>query len=82
MLERRFGLAAFLIPLGVGAVPEIIVGLHPVGFDAIAFYVPNTLGLDSGEGGLAIQHWNCPERRRRGEETPIMFAAALKLLEA
>ncbi len=43
VLARRFGLRAFLIPLIVRALPEIIVGPYPVGFDTIAFYVPNTL---------------------------------------
>ncbi len=39
--RNRFGLAAFLIPLGIRAVPEVIVGPYPVGFDTIAFFVPN-----------------------------------------
>ncbi len=43
VLARRFGLRAFLIPLIVRALPEIIVGPYPVGFDTIAFYVPTTL---------------------------------------
>lgn len=47
-LSYRFGLAAFLMPLGVRAIPEIIVGPYPVGFDTMAFYVPNTL------------NWLCP----------------------
>ncbi len=47
--ERRFGLAAFLTPLGIRAIPEIIVGPYPVGFDTIAFYVPNTLDWARGE---------------------------------
>jgi len=42
LYEYRFGLAAFLIPLGVRAVPEIIVGPYAVGFDTMAFYVPRT----------------------------------------
>ncbi len=46
--KPRFGLAAFLIPLGIRAIPEIIVGPYPVGFDTIAFYVPSTLDLASG----------------------------------
>ena len=44
----KFGLAAFLTPLGIRAIPEIIVGPYPVGFDTIAFYVPSTLDLASG----------------------------------
>jgi hypothetical protein len=38
--EPRFGLAAFLIPLGIRAIPEIIAGPYPVGFDTINYYVP------------------------------------------
>ncbi len=48
LYEHRFGLAALLIPLGVRAIPEIIVGPYPVGWDTIAFYVPSTLDLASG----------------------------------
>ncbi|HEY4823050.1 MAG TPA: hypothetical protein VIH83_05130 [Candidatus Bathyarchaeia archaeon] len=47
--EHRFGLAAFLIPLMVRAIPEILVGPYPVGFDTIAFYVPNTLDWAMGK---------------------------------
>ena len=55
--SARFGLAAFLIPLGIRAAPEIVVGPYPVGFDTIAFYVPNTLDWAAGQvirapGGL------------------------------
>ena len=50
--KHGFGLAAFLTPLGIRAVPEIIVGPYPVGFDTIAFYVPEHAGLGGGEGGL------------------------------
>ncbi len=41
----RFALAAFLIPLGIRAIPEILVGPYPIGWDTIAFYVPNTLDM-------------------------------------
>ncbi len=47
----RFGIAAFLIPPGIRAIPEIIVGPYPVGFDTIAFYVPNTLDWAAGKAG-------------------------------
>jgi hypothetical protein len=40
----RFALAAFLIPLFIRSIPEILVGPYPIGWDTIAFYVPNTLG--------------------------------------
>jgi hypothetical protein len=53
VLEHRFGLAAFLIPLGIRAIPEIIVGPYPVGFDTIAFYVPNTLDWAARKTGLS-----------------------------
>ena len=43
LLAHRYALAAFLIPLGIRAAPEIIVGPYPVGFDTIAFYVADTL---------------------------------------
>jgi len=33
----------------VRAIPEIIVGPYPVGFDTIAFYVPNTLDWAMGK---------------------------------
>ncbi len=53
----RFAMAAFLIPLTVRAVPEIIVGPYPVGFDTIAFYVPNTLDWAVGKTGLSETPW-------------------------
>ncbi len=38
--------------MGIKAIPEIIVGPYPVGFDTIAFYVPNTLDWAAGKAGL------------------------------
>ena len=40
------------MPLLVRAVPEILVGPYPVGFDTIAFYVPNTLDWAAGKAGF------------------------------
>jgi len=40
--EHRFGLAAFLILMGIRATPEILVGPYPVRWDTIAFYVAGT----------------------------------------
>ena len=40
----RFALAAFLVPVFIRSIPEILVGPYPIGWDTIAFYVPNTLG--------------------------------------
>src|SRR5260370_9612570 len=50
--SRRFALAAFLIPLFVRSIPEILVGPYPIGWDTIAFYVPNTLDWATGKMGL------------------------------
>ena len=36
-------LLAFIIPLIVRVIPEILMGPYVIGFDTIAFYVPNTL---------------------------------------
>ncbi len=47
--ELRFALAAFLIPLGIRSIPEILVGPYPVGWDTITFYVPNTLDWAAGK---------------------------------
>jgi hypothetical protein len=41
--SRRFALAAFLVPVFIRSIPEILVGPYPIGWDTIAFYVPNTL---------------------------------------
>src|SRR2546426_7568091 len=48
----RFALAAFIIPVFIRAIPEILVGPYPVGWDTIAFYVPNTLDWATGKTGL------------------------------
>jgi hypothetical protein len=48
IVKYKFGFAAFLIPLGIRAIPEIIVGPYTIGWDTTAFYVPNTLDWSSG----------------------------------
>ena len=48
----RFALAAFLIPLFIRTIPEILVGPYPIGWDTIAFYVPNTLDCAVGKPSL------------------------------
>jgi hypothetical protein len=40
---EAFPLLAFLIPLVVRAIPEILMGPYVVGFDTLGYYVPNTL---------------------------------------
>jgi hypothetical protein len=47
--SSRFALAAFLIPLFIRSIPEILVGPYPIGWDTIAFYVPNTLDWATGK---------------------------------
>src|SRR5437870_5972301 len=49
----RFALAAFLLPLFIRSIPEILVGPYPIGWDTIAFYVPNTLDWAAGKAGFA-----------------------------
>jgi hypothetical protein len=43
--QNRFiiPLIAFLVPIVVRAIPEILMGPYIVGFDTMGFYVPNTL---------------------------------------
>jgi hypothetical protein len=48
---EAFTLLAFLIPLVVRAIPEILMGPFVVGFDTLGYYVPNTLDwLRNGVG--------------------------------
>ena len=53
LMRYKYALAAFLVPLGIRAIPEILVGPYPVGWDTIAFYVPNTLDWAAGKAGIA-----------------------------
>ncbi len=41
--ETLLPLFSFLIPLAIRAIPEILMGSYVVGFDTLAYYVPNTL---------------------------------------
>src|SRR2546426_8568670 len=50
--KYKFALAAFLLPFTVRAIPEVIAGPYPIGWDIIAFYVPNTLDMAAGRIGL------------------------------
>ncbi len=38
--DHKFALAAFAVPLAIRAVPEILAGPYPIGYDTIASYVP------------------------------------------
>src|SRR2546428_4185592 len=48
----KFALAAILLPFTVRAIPEVIAGPYPIGWDTIAFYVPNTLDMAAGRMGV------------------------------
>src|SRR3989442_7397334 len=50
--KYKFALAAFLLPFIVRAIPEVIAGPYPIGWDIIAFYVPNTLDMATGRMGV------------------------------
>jgi hypothetical protein len=50
--SKRFALAAFLVPVFIRSIPEILVGPYPIGWDTIAFYVPNTLDWATGKAGF------------------------------
>src|SRR5438876_5718414 len=50
--NHKFALAAFLLPFTVRAIPEVIAGPYPIGWDTIAFYVPNTLDMAAGKMGV------------------------------
>jgi hypothetical protein len=41
--KHVFPLLAFAIPLLIRAIPEILMGPYPVGFDTMGYYVPTTL---------------------------------------
>ena len=58
--SHRFALVAFLIPLFIRSIPEILVGPYPVGWDTIAFYVPNTLDWATGKVGLLTMLGTAP----------------------
>jgi hypothetical protein len=50
-----FPLIAFLIPVFVRAIPEILMGQYTIGFDTMAYYVPYTvLWLRNGVGFLTL----------------------------
>src|SRR5438094_8878962 len=58
--KYKFALAAFLLPFTVRAIPEIIAGPYPIGWDTIAFYVPTTLDWAAGKDGLLFMIGEAP----------------------
>src|SRR5437588_692971 len=47
--RHKLALAAFLVPFLIRIIPEILSGPYPVGWDIIAYYVPNTIDIVSGQ---------------------------------
>lgn len=58
--SHRFALAAFLVPLFIRSVPEILVGPYPIGYDTVAFYIPNTLDWAQNTGDWIRMLGNAP----------------------
>src|SRR5438876_10448999 len=50
--RHKLALAAFLVPLCIRIIPEILSGRYPVGWDIIAYYIPNTIDMASGKMNL------------------------------
>src|SRR5438128_4105965 len=50
----RFALAAFLIPLFIRTIPEILVGPYPIGWYTIAFYVPQHTRLGHRKDRVSV----------------------------
>jgi hypothetical protein len=53
--SKRFALAAFLIPLFIRAIPEILVGLYPIGWGTITFYIHNPLDWATGKTDFSLR---------------------------
>ncbi len=50
--RHKFALGAFFIPLLIRSIPEFLAGPYPVGWDVIAYYVPNVFDIASGSLNL------------------------------
>src|SRR2546428_8002983 len=49
MDRHRFAFAAFLVPLSIRIIPEILSASYPVGWDIVAYYIPNAIDIASGK---------------------------------
>ena len=49
MGKHKFAFAAFLVPLIIRTIPEILSGPYPVGWDIVAYYIPNAIDIASGK---------------------------------
>src|SRR6266516_2376403 len=47
--KHKYMLAALIIPLTIRAIPEIVAGPYPIGYDTISSYVPAMLDWKSGD---------------------------------
>jgi hypothetical protein len=50
----RFALAAFLVPVFIRSIPEILVGPYPIGWDTIAFYKKYKGSVDGDNSSFEI----------------------------
>ena len=50
--RHKLALAAFLVPLSIRTIPEILSGPYPVGWDIVAYYIPSTIDIASGSMNL------------------------------
>ena len=48
MSQHKFAFAAFLVTLSIRIIPEILSGPYPVGWDIVAYYIPNAIDIASG----------------------------------
>src|SRR5881396_169404 len=49
MAQHRIAFTAFLVPLSIRIIPEILSGPYPVGWDIVAYYIPNAIDIASGK---------------------------------
>src|SRR5467141_166066 len=65
--QHKLAFVAFLVPLSIRIIPEILSGQYPVGWDIIAYYIPNTIDMASGNMNL----WGVIT------SAPVMYAIVL-----
>ncbi len=72
IVRYRFAIAAFLIPLTIRAVPEIIAGPYPIGWDTVA-------GVGSGARDIEETHGGLEKKYFLTRELSMSFVASLFL---
>ncbi len=58
--HRWLAILAFTIPAGVRAIPEVLAGPYPIGWDTLAFYVPVTMDWAAGTAGFLAMIGEAP----------------------